>query len=232
LANNKAFNFHILSNYHTETRLNSRTRISTIRLMNHNGDIHKNERFQFHQMTLNILRSTVESQQQIIAQARHDAASQDVTIECKNKIIHSYQQSIESYTQANRQLQAQLSQNIADANKLRECNAALVKQIAELVTMSLETPLDSKTLYRKILAIAMEKNSSENTTSAIVEDDPGSQLEPQTLNPEDMIPLTVDIQPNETDGLNNPLYAGVTDRRKVLWAAGITPRVSHIIESD
>ena len=99
--------------------------------MNHNGHLPKNERFQFHQMTINILRSTVESQQQIIAQARHDAASQDATIECKNKIIHSCQQTIESYTQANRQLQTQLSQSIAHANKLRECNATLVKQIAK-----------------------------------------------------------------------------------------------------
>jgi predicted RNase H-like nuclease (RuvC/YqgF family) len=200
--------------------------------MNHNGHSPKNERFQFHQMTISILRSTVESQQQIIAQARHDASSQDVTIECKNKIIHNCQQTIESYTQANRQLQTQLSQSTAHVNKLRECNAALVKQIAELVTMSMETPLDSKSLYRQILTIAMEKNSSENVKSVIVENDLTHQVESQTLNPEDMIPQTVDIQPNETDGLNNPLYAGVTDKRKVLWAAGITPRVSHIAESD
>ena len=87
-------------------------------------------------------------------------------------------------------------------------------------------------MYRQILTVAMHKDSIQKVEPSLAENESDSQLKSQILNLEDMIPSSVDIQPNETDGLNKPLYAVVTDKDKVGWAVGITPRVSHIAESD
>lgn len=54
----------------------------------------------------------------------------------------------------NRRLQADLDRSVAELKKLRQCNAGLVKMIADLVTTSLSEEVESRALFRGILQLA------------------------------------------------------------------------------
>lgn len=111
---------------------------------------------QFHHMTLSILRTVVESQKSLIVKARNDVSSRDATIVDQNRMVAGYQEAITSMGQINRRLQVEAEKTVTELKRLRECNAGLVKMVSDLVTASLGEEVESRTLFRQILQLAVE----------------------------------------------------------------------------